>query len=399
MQDSHRLAYFEGVADGCAFGWARNQRGKPIPVDVRVNNALAATTAIRGWLRRSSGTTSSDGRFAIHLHLKPGDSVEVFDRLTGRALPGGVRTVVDPRWRPRIALVAPVKQEAPYLLEWIAYHRALGIETFVIGDNGGTDATSALLEALHEEEVIEWLDWRGAEAFQIRFYDDVVPRLRGRVDVCSLTDADEFIRPLNGRSDIQTAIAEVFARQQTSALGLNWATYGSSGRVKPDIGLVMERFTCRADDDHRQHRIVKTILRPECYAGMINTHVAKITNGDYVNDRGDPICWSDVPAGVTNSSWNSLRLDHFVVKSRSEFEAKARRGRPDVLEGSKTRDDAFFTSRDRNEIVDPMPAEFVERTKIEMAQLVDLISKRRPACEIVSEIIEQAKVNLRQLIE
>jgi hypothetical protein len=50
---------------------------------------------------------------------------------------------------PILAIAAPVRGEAPYLLEWIAYHRVLGIKAFLLGDNtGDDDPTSALLQAL-----------------------------------------------------------------------------------------------------------------------------------------------------------------------------------------------------------------------------------------------------------
>jgi hypothetical protein len=57
---------------------------------------------------------------------------------------------------PVLAIAAPVRGEAPYLLEWIAYHRVLGIRAFLLADNGGDDdkATSKLLQVLHDRQII-----------------------------------------------------------------------------------------------------------------------------------------------------------------------------------------------------------------------------------------------------
>jgi len=33
-----------------------------------------------------------------------------------------------------------VREEAGYLLEWIAYHRVLGVKIFLLADNGGSDS-------------------------------------------------------------------------------------------------------------------------------------------------------------------------------------------------------------------------------------------------------------------
>ena len=70
-----------------------------------------------------------------------------------------------PGWRPRIAIVTPMRCEANYLTEWIAYHRALGVQHFIIGDNGGDDGTSEKLRALDAAGIIVRLDWRERQAF------------------------------------------------------------------------------------------------------------------------------------------------------------------------------------------------------------------------------------------
>ena len=195
----------------------------------------------------------------------------------------------------------------------------------------------------------------------------------GVADVCSITDVDEFLRPLEGRSDICTAVAEIFSKPEVSAVGLSWTTYGSSGRVEPGEGLVIERFTRRAPSD--RNRCAKTIVRPERFAETISPHKVKTVGGLYVDDRGGPIRWTS-PGGTECASWNSLRVDHFVLKSRREFEAKARRGRADASSGVTVRDEAFFASRDRNEVLDPMPADFVDWTKTELRRLQDYFKHR-----------------------
>ena len=376
---SDPLSYFERVdAQGRVSGWSCNAGGTPLPVTVLVNGAVAATPqADRDEFRSGPDLGGRRGRFEVQLRLDPGDRIEVLDAATGRPLPGGVRRVVDPSWRPRIAIATPAKDEAPYLLEWIAYHRALGVDTFLIGDNGGADETSSLLRSLEQAGFIQRTDWRDATVFQLDFDQDAVERLCGLVDVCSITDVDEFLRPLNGRTDIPSAIAEIFARPDVSAAAINWAIFGSSGQLEPNGNLVIERFARRGEDDHDLHRTVKAIIRPERLVDMANPHVATITNGLYVNDCGDPVVWGEA-ARTEAKSWNSLRVDHYSIKSRMEFITKVRKGRPEALPGVDDRGDAFFAHHDRNEVVDPMPADFVERTKVELERLRRELKLRFP---------------------
>ncbi len=199
----------------------------------------------------------------------------------------------------------------------------------------------------------------------------------GLVDVCSITDVDEYLRPLNGRTDIPSAIAEIFANSEVSAAVVNWAIYGSSGQLEPSGELVIERFARRGEDNNDLHRTVKTIVRPERFVAMVNPHVATITGGAYVNDCGEPIEWAEA-ARTKIKSWNSLRIDHFSVKSRMEFITKVRKGRPEALPGTDDRDEAFFAHHDCNEIVDPVPADFIDRTKMELKLLRSELKKRFP---------------------
>jgi hypothetical protein len=363
MLPSEPSGYFERIAGDRVIGWAADSDGRPARVAVHVNHTVAACEPIH--VQRSDESIQDRCRFELRLNLNAGDRVEIFHALTGRALPGGVRRAADSEWRPRVGIVAPVRQEARYLLEWIAYHRALGIESFLLGDNGGDDGTSELLQALHRLGVIQRLDWLGEINFQLRFDVDAVARMHGLVDFCSITDVDEFLRPLNGRRDIPTALAEIFSRREVSAAALSCAVYGSSGCICAGDGLVLERFTRRAHAGHKFHKTVKTVVRPERLTGMAYAHVVKLDGGEYVEDRGDP--WVDEPI-----TWNCLRVDHHVIKSREEFEQKASRGV--ILPNLPARDQAFFDIRDTNDEEDPMPADFLERTKRELASLVSRLS-------------------------
>jgi hypothetical protein len=147
---------------------------------------------------------------------------------------------------PKLAIVATVKDEGPYLLEWIAYHRALGIRSFLIADNGGQDNTSEILQDLHEKGIIYRFDWRGHQFMEMQFYHQALAAAKlADVDGVFVIDADEFLRPESGHS-IWGLAAHWLLDPTIGAVAINWAVYGSSGRKEPGHGLVTERFTRRA---------------------------------------------------------------------------------------------------------------------------------------------------------
>ena len=57
----------------------------------------------------------------------------------------------------RITAVTCVKNEGPFLLEWIAFHRVIGVTNFLFYSNDCTDGTDRMLDALAERGVLQHL--------------------------------------------------------------------------------------------------------------------------------------------------------------------------------------------------------------------------------------------------
>jgi hypothetical protein len=276
--------------------------------------------------------------------------------------------------KPILAIAAPARAEAPYLLEWIAYHRVLGIQMFLIADNGGDDGTSDLLRRLDHHRVIVRIDWSGQRYFQIAFLRQAIEQARAFAGGLFLIDVDEFIRPLDGATSI-TEVAQLWmADDAVGAVAINWAIYGSSGHQAAEDGLVIERFTKRAPQDCPINKHVKSFVRADRCAGPTdNPHAVDLARGRYIDAAGKDVRWdaSVVAQGITTQVvWNRIRIDHFVVKSREEFERKRARGSvrsPDTE--AQRGGENYFHAHDRNEVSDPMPEPLVRATRAEMVRL------------------------------
>jgi hypothetical protein len=187
---------------------------------------------------------------------------------------------------PVLAIVAPVRDEARYLVEWLAYHRALGINTFLLADNGGNDTTSALLEELDRHRLVKRFDWRHQTKFQLEFYCQAINVARSFADGLFFVDVDEFLRP-EGQMSISDVAKTWLADPTVGAVALNSAIYGSSGRQQCDSGLVIERFTRRAHQEFSGNKHAKTFVRVGCCAGPAeNPHAVTLDSGRYVDTRG-----------------------------------------------------------------------------------------------------------------
>jgi hypothetical protein len=271
-----------------------------------------------------------------------------------------------------VGVAAILKDEGPYLLEWIAYYRVLGVQHFFLADNGGRDNTSDLLSRLDEAGIVSRIHWPTPQHgnSQLSAYKRILKRRGRKVDWLAIVDGDEFIRlepPFRTLPDFIEAVAG-----DAGAIALNWAVYGSSGLAQNDLRLVTERFTMRSEQQWAVNRHLKSIVRPGLVSRPLNPHVFELLPGvRTVDSTGHPLVMPEDTRGRSAEVvWGGARVQHYVVKSRAEFEIKRTRGRAD---SKLSRDEEFFKEHDRNDVHDPMPAELVEATRLEVARLERLL--------------------------
>ena len=95
----------------------------------------------------------------------------------------------------KLGLVGIVRNEAPYLLEWIAHHRVLGFDRIVIYDNNSNDASWRILQRLAKAGEIDAVYWhvRPHVHKQASAYNHALARLRDGLEWCLFADLDEFL--------------------------------------------------------------------------------------------------------------------------------------------------------------------------------------------------------------
>ncbi len=63
--------------------------------------------------------------------------------------------------RHKLAALTSARDEGVYLLEWIAFHRTIGVEKIFIYTNNLTDGSDVLLQRLHDAGIVHWVDNTG----------------------------------------------------------------------------------------------------------------------------------------------------------------------------------------------------------------------------------------------
>ncbi len=185
------------------------------------------------------------------------------------ALAVGARALVRPGRT--LCLVATVRDEGPYLLEWLAHHRLLGVEAFFLYGHGNDDGSDALLAALAAAGVLVWLDDRAGPGVSPRAkaYGHAFGVLPDVLDFAwaLVIDADEFAVVDPDRFDGLPAFLRWQERREVDAVALNRLVFGSTEPARgADWADTPVTRRCRRLLDARHlgegGRLVKTISRP-----------------------------------------------------------------------------------------------------------------------------------------
>lgn len=274
----------------------------------------------------------------------------------------------------RLGLFAIVKDEAPYLEEWLAHHRAAGFTHFFIADNGSSDGSRELLHALAAARlchVIEFLT-PADQAPQLAAYRMLADRFAAEVDWMAFIDADEFVVVDEEFPSIRHFLAPFHVQSNIGAVALNWACYGSSGRRHFESGFVVQRFDRRAEQDAFVNHHYKSFVRSRAFAGTSgNPHHFLLKKGySYATAGGERlVCHPKNGVGLSASVvWQNARINHYVVKSEQEFfERKVPRGRATVT--GQLRSESYFRGHDRNEVHEPFPPALLDKLVLEYQAL------------------------------
>ena len=219
-----------------------------------------------------------------------------------------------------VAMVAITKNEGPFIAEWVAYHYLLGVEHFVIYDNGSDDVTVEVLAPFVNAGLVTLMHWPLFPG-QIDAYQHAVTTFGPRCDWMGFLDIDEFVSLPSGMT--LPAFLAGFPPDAEEVV-LFWRMFGHSGhRARPE-GLVTRNFV-RCDPDLWQ--IAKCFVRPERVRTMF-VHHAETLDRRSVDEKGRPIpqVWMHERGVVTGEI---AVINHYFTRSYEDYAAKIARGQAD----------------------------------------------------------------------
>lgn len=223
-------------------------------------------------------------------------------------------------YRYELSICAIFKNEAPYLREWIEFHRLVGVRHFVLCSHNSTDEFKEVLKPYIRKGIVELqvLSNDPDESVQhfnndvqCPFYSRSLEKLRGVSKWVAFIDSDEYLFPSSGGT-----LTDVLRDYEAfGGVCVNWQMFGTSYVSKIEPGeLQIERLIACSNPQSSANIHVKSIVRPERALKFENPHFALYLPGFFqVNTDSIPFVGPYSPYIQVGR----LRINHYWT--RDEF--------------------------------------------------------------------------------
>lgn len=268
-------------------------------------------------------------------------------------------------------LVLIIKNEGKYVREWIEYHRHIGVDHFVIFDNGSTDGLEAIVSPYVSIGLVTYMGWDNIISAtasdrkqrwieQDTAYAGAVRLLNGRSRWVGFIDIDEFV-VLDGTTSLPSYLDGL----NTPSVNLYWRMFGTSGIADYVDDLVTSRFLYRASDP--ASRLGKIFARPEQVHLIRNAHKFYVGVDRTIAIHNDGTRIYD-PASIA-PSYDGAVIHHYHTRSAREYQEKVQRGWPDNDAAKNEKWQEHLRLFDRNEVEDRSLAVMENDIRTRMANM------------------------------
>jgi hypothetical protein len=211
------------------------------------------------------------------------------------------------------------QDEAPYLKEWVEYHRMIGVDHFWLYDNDSQDEWEEVLSPYIKEGLVEVFPWGGRENthyypvhLQIEALKDALYKAKGKVAWLAFIDIDEFFLPKKEKTLLKCLEKHY---SQADAVFVSWRHFGTRGVFIPKGEPIIHRLTASCKKLHPKDGNGKSIWRPESVDvdNIFWVHSAPLKAGSiYLGGSGDP-------ADDSRFQGNYLQLNHYFLRDENFF--------------------------------------------------------------------------------
>jgi glycosyl transferase family 92 len=231
---------------------------------------------------------------------------------------------------PYLSVCAIYRDEAPYLREWIEFHRLVGVERFFLYDNESVDHHRDVLAPYIEDGTVVLHDWHVIPGRRNQYrrrasilnpqrvaYNDCLRWHRRDSRWIAFIDVDEFLFSPTG-ARLTDLLREY---ERWPGVVVNWAMFQSSGHRARPQGTVIGNYRIRLNSP--KNHLVKSIVQPAHTVRSRSGHHFLYTSLPAVDENHYPVASSR----TKSVSFSRLRVNHYFTKSEEELIQKLARRR------------------------------------------------------------------------
>ncbi|MDA5093243.1 glycosyltransferase family 2 protein [Aliiroseovarius sp. KMU-50] len=300
-----------------------------------------------------------------------------------------------------------IRNEGPFLLEWIAWQKMLGFERVLVMFNDCTDHSPQMLRLLAKAGEIGIKRHHPTEGEHPQ--PSAYRACRSHPYVKEATwmftcDVDEFLVVHKGDGTIRTLLEN--GNVPWRGMGINWRIFGTNSHNRWEDGLVHRKFLRSSPSDVKQNSCVKSFVKDPLEFGMLRSHTPRFWNGQenwgsggnyWVLSNGErwPIYNPDSTARNATEQPDIVHGDasvhHYILQTREQFEFK--RGRLSAAEGLDRYNEDFFGRFNHNSTPNRDALEHKARFDTEYARICAIPGVMRlhhlSCADLVAEMCEK----------
>lgn len=285
----------------------------------------------------------------------------------------------------RVSAVTCVKNEGPFLIEWIAFNRVIGVTDFLFYSNDCTDGTDTLLDALADRGIVIHLpNPAQGRNYQMEALKDARrQQVVRRADWLWVADVDEFLNIHAGRGTI-TDLIEACGDPQ--AISVHFQFFANNGIEAFEDRPVIAQFTHSHNPDIWTSETaieVKTLIRkdfPVKYLGahrpFLKKNIAQIEHLRWTDGSGRqvPDAFRDAARKIRLRKFPAAgarkfaTLNHYALRSLDSYLVKNDRG--DVNRENRDFDTSYWRERNDPAHEDLSIRRYLPQLEREMARLM-----------------------------
>ncbi len=241
----------------------------------------------------------------------------------------------------RCLAVLTVRNEGAFLLDWLAHHRAVGFNSFLVFSNNCQDGTDAMLDRLqklgwvthlrndgpYHERGIQFTALKTAQKHPLVHEADWILPL----------DIDEYVNVKLGSHRLDALFERV---PSATAITLTWRLFGNNGAQRFEDLPITQRFThCAPEAINWPWRAVmfKTLYRNDGTYGALGVHrprrpdTEKLAHANWVDSSGRPLGENFKTKRIFSDygrpNYEFVQLNHYPLGDMESYVLKSDRGR------------------------------------------------------------------------